>query len=70
MLNVKTVIELENKFSKKEQEKVLDFLENEFGIRNENVKIFAASTYATESEFASEIYNKVNQILVDDFKEY
>lgn len=70
MLNVKTVIELENKFSKKEQEKVLDFLENEFGIRNENVKIFAASTYATESEFANEIYNKVNQILVDDFKEY
>lgn len=70
MLNVKTVIELENKFSKKEQKKVLDFFENEFGIRNENVKIFAASTYATESEFANEIYNKVNRILVDDFKEY
>ncbi len=70
MSNVNTIIELEDSLTKEEQKKLLNFLENEFGIKKENVKVFDASTYASKSEFASEVYDKVNQILVDDFKEY
>lgn len=70
MSNVKTIIELENSLTKEEQKKLLDFLETEFGFSKEYTKIFDASSYASKSEFASEVYDKVNKILVDDFKGY
>lgn len=69
MSNVQNIIELENKLSNLEQKKLLDFLENEFGFKNENVKIFTASRYISESEFADEIYHKTQEILAADFRE-
>ncbi len=70
MSNVKTIIELENSLTKDEQEKLLNFIEREFGCTKEYTKIFDTSNYVSQSEFANEIYEKMHKIMIEDFSEY
>lgn len=65
---VQTIIELKNKLTKDENNKLIRFFEKELDIKN--MKIFDADTYAQKSEFTKDIYNEVLEILKDDFKEY
>jgi len=70
MSNVKTIIELDNSLTKEEKEKLLNFIETEFGCTKEYAKIFDTSNYVSQSEFANEIYEKLNNIMIEDFSEY
>ncbi len=55
----KTIIELDEYFNKEEMEKFYKLMNEYFSLEENDIEIFSANTYITQSSLASEIYDQV-----------
>lgn len=55
----KTIIELDEYFNKEEMEKFYKLMNEHFSLEENDIEIFSANTYITQSSLASEIYDQV-----------
>ena len=62
-----TIIELDYSFSKDEIEKLNEFLKEEFYIEKNEIEIYKAGDYASQSDFAGSIFQEIAKAsLCDD----
>ena len=54
-----TIIELDYSFSKDEIEKLNEFLKEEFYIEKNEIEIYKATDYASQSDFAGSIFQEI-----------
>ena len=62
----KTVIELDDYFTKDKIEKFFKLMNEHFELEKNDIKIFDANTYITQSSFSSEIYDQVFKDLAQE----
>ena len=62
----KTVIELDDYFTKDKIEKFFKLMNEHFELEKDDIKIFDANTYITQSSFSSEIYDQVFKDLAQE----
>lgn len=62
----KTVIELDDHFTKDKIEKFFKLMNEHFELEKNDIKIFDANTYITQSSFSSEIYDQVFKDLAQE----
>lgn len=62
----KTVIELDDYFTKDKIEKFYKLMNEYFELEKDDIKIFDANTYITQSSFSSEIYDQVFKDLAQE----
>ena len=55
----KTVIELDDHFTKDKIEKFYKLMNEHFSLEKDDIEIFSANNYITQSSLASEIYDQV-----------
>ena len=70
MLYPKTIIELDDYFSKEKMERFIKMMNEHFDISENEIEIFDANKYAKESDFSGEIYNQVFKELVAEHAGY
>ena len=62
-----TIIELDYSFSKDEIEKLNEFLKEEFYIEKDEIEMYKAENYASQSDFAGSIFQEIARAsLCDD----
>ena len=62
-----TIIELDYTFSKDDIEKLNEFLKEEFYIEKDEIEVYKASAYASQSDFAGSIFIEIaKESLCDD----
>ena len=66
----KTIIELDDYFTKEKMEKFIKMMNEHFDISKKEIEIFDANKYAKESDFSSEIYNQVFKELASEYAGY
>jgi len=66
MLYPKTIIELDDHFTQNKIEKFYKLMNEYFELENDDIKIFDANTYITQSSFSSEIYDQVFKDLAQE----
>ena len=54
-----TIIELNHSFSKDEIEKLNEFLKEEFYIEKDEIEIYKAGEYASQSDFVGSIFQEI-----------
>ena len=62
----KTVIELDDYFTKDKIVKFFKLMNEHFELEKDDIKIFDANTYITQSSFSSEIYDQVFKDLAQE----
>ena len=62
----KTIIELDEYFSQDKIEKFYKLMNEHFDLKKDNMEIFDANTYITQSSFSSEIYDQVFKDLAEE----
>lgn len=62
----KTIIELDDYFTKDKIEKFFKLMNEYFELEKDDIKIFDANTYITQSSFSSEIYDQVFKDLAQE----
>mgnify|MGYP001247348326 CR=1 FL=1 len=62
----KTIIELDDYFTKDKIEKFFKLMNEHFELEKNDIKIFDANTYITQSSFSSEIYDQVFKDLAQE----
>ena len=70
MLYPKTIIELDDYFTKEKMERFIKMMNEHFDISEKEIEIFDANKYAKESYFSSEIYNQVFKELASEYAGY
>lgn len=58
-----TIIELDAYFSEENKKRFLKLMNENFDIEEKDIEVFNANYYAQESDFSSEIYERVFRIL-------
>ena len=58
-----TIIELDAYLSEENRKKFIKLLNENFDIEEKEIEIFNANDYARESDFSSEIYERVFRVL-------
>ena len=58
-----TIIELDTYLSEENKKRFINLLNENFDIKEKEIEIFKANDYAKESDFSSEIYERVFRIL-------
>ena len=66
----KTIIELDDYFSKEKMERFIKMMNEHFDISENEIEIFDANKYAKESDFSGEIYNQVYKELASEHAGY
>ena len=66
----KTIIELDDSFTKEKMERFIKMMNEHFDISKKEIEIFDANKYAKESDFSSEIYNQVFKELASEYAGY
>ena len=66
----KTIIELDDYFTKEKMERFIKIMNEHFDISEKEIEIFDANKYAKESDFSSEIYNQVFKELASEYAGY
>lgn len=66
----KTIIELDDYFTKEKIERFIKMMNEHFDISEKEIEIFDANKYAKESDFSSEIYNQVFKELASEYAGY
>ena len=66
----KTIIELDDYFTKEKMERFIKMMNEHFDISEKEIEIFDANKYAKESDFSSEIYNQVFKELASEYAGY
>ena len=66
----KTIIELDDYFTKDKIERFIRMMNEHFDISEKEIEIFDANKYAKESDFSSEIYNQVFKELASEYAGY
>ena len=66
----KTIIELDDSFTKEKMERFIKMMNEHFDISEKEIEIFDANKYAKESDFSSEIYNQVFKELASEYAGY
>lgn len=62
-----TIIELDHTFSKDDIEKLNEFLKEEFYIEKDEIEIYKAGDYSSQSDFAGSIFQEIARAsLCDD----
>ena len=54
-----TIIELNHTFSKDDIEKLNEFLKEEFYIEKDEIEMYKAENYASQSDFAGSIFQEI-----------
>ena len=54
-----TIIELDTYFTKENKKKFIKLMNEHFDIEENKIEIYKANDYANESDFSSEIYERV-----------
>jgi hypothetical protein len=67
MLYPKTIIELDDYFTKEKMERFIKMMNEHFDISENEIEIFDAKKYVNESEFSGEIYNQVFKDLATEY---
>lgn len=62
----KTIIELDDYFTKEKIERFIKMMNEHFDISENEIEIFYANKYVNESEFSGEIYNQVFKDLAEE----
>ena len=70
MLYPKTIIELDDYFTKEKMERFIKMMNEHFDICEKEIEIFDANKYAKQSDFSSEIYNQVFKELASEYAGY
>ena len=66
----KTIIELDDYFTKEKMGRFIKMMNEHFDISEKEIEIFDANKYAKESDFSSEIYNQVFKELASEYAGY
>ena len=66
----KTIIELDDYFTKEKMERFIKMMNEHFDISEKEIEIFDANKYAKESDFSNEIYNQVFKELASEYAGY
>lgn len=66
----KTIIELDDYFTKEKMERFIKMMNEHFDISEKEIEIFDANKYAKESDFSSEIYKQVFKELASEYAGY
>ena len=66
----KTIIELDDYFSKEKMERFIKMMNEHFDISEKEIEIYDANKYAKESDFSNEIYNQVFKELASEYAGY
>ncbi len=62
----KTIIELDEYFSQDKIEKFYKLMNEHFELEKDDIEIFSADKYITQSSFSSEIYDQVFKDLAEE----
>ena len=62
----KTIIELDEYFTQDKIEKFYKLMNEHFSLEENDIEIFSANTYITQSSLASEIYDQVFKDLAQE----
>ena len=66
----KTIIELDDYFTKEKIERFIKMMNEHFDISEKEIEIYDANKYAKESDFSNEIYNQVFKELASEYAGY
>ena len=66
MLYPQTIIELDTYFTQEDKKRFLKLMNEHFDMEEKDIEIFEANDYAKESDFSSEIYERVFRILEEE----
>lgn len=66
MLYPQTIIELDTYFTQEDKKRFLKLMNENFDIEEKKIEVFKANDYAKESDFSSEIYERVFRILEEE----
>ena len=66
----KTIIELDDYFTKEKMERFIKMMNEHFDISEKEIEIYDANKYAKESDFSNEIYNQVFKELASEYAGY
>lgn len=66
----KTIIELDDYFTKEKMERFIKMMNEHFDLEKKEIEIYDADKYAKESDFSSEIYNQVFKELASEYAGY
>ena len=66
----KTIIELDDSFTKEKMERFIKMMNEHFDISEKEIEIYDANKYAKESDFSNEIYNQVFKELASEYAGY
>ena len=61
-----TIIELDTYFTEENKKKFIKLMNEHFDIEENKIEIYKANDYANESDFSSEIYERVFRILGEE----
>lgn len=66
MLYPQTIIELDTYFTQEDKKRFLKLMNENFDIEEKKIEVFKANDYVKESDFSSEIYERVFRILEEE----
>lgn len=66
MLYPQTIIELDTYFTQEDKKRFLKLMNENFDMEEKKIEVFKANDYAKESDFSSEIYERVFRILEEE----
>ena len=66
----KTIIELDDYFTKEKMERFIKMMNEHFDISEKEIEIYDANKYAKESDFSNEIYNQIFKELASEYAGY
>lgn len=66
MLYPQTIIDLDTYFTQEDKKRFLKLMNENFDMEEKKIEVFKANDYAKESDFSSEIYERVFRILEEE----